>query len=77
MQQQWFVLQHKGEYRKAKSRFEEIYDVDKDSPHFAEMKLLALLISEYEKSSLAFHPLTPLRCSKSAWKMLATNPPTL
>lgn len=51
---QWLIIQTAKEYEEAKSRFEKIYDVDKTSPAFAEMKLLALLINEYEKSISAF-----------------------
>jgi cytidylate kinase len=57
--QQWLIIQTEREYEEAKSRYEEIYDVDKTSPHFAEMKLLALLISECEKNISVFHLLIP------------------
>jgi HTH-type transcriptional regulator / antitoxin HigA len=57
---QWLILQTEKEYKEAKSRFEEIYDVEKTSPDFAEMKLLALLISAYEKKQFTFPPVDPI-----------------
>lgn len=61
---QWIILQSEKDYEEAKSRFEEIYDVDKDSPHFAEMKLLGLLISEYEKKNFSLPPDDPIEMVK-------------
>lgn len=61
---QWLILQTEKEYEEAKSRFEEIYEVDKSSPHFAEMKLLALLISEYEKKHFSFLSVDPIEMIK-------------
>jgi HTH-type transcriptional regulator/antitoxin HigA len=57
---QWLILQTEKDYTEAKSRFEQIYEVDKTSPHFAEMKLLALLISEYEKKHFTFPQVDPI-----------------
>ena len=51
---QWFPLETKQEYKEASRRFEEIYEVKKGSPHFKEMLLLAILISEYLKKHLVF-----------------------
>jgi HTH-type transcriptional regulator/antitoxin HigA len=60
----WFFLQTEEEYKEAKNRFEEIYEVDKMSPHFAEMKLLALLISEYERKHFSLPPVDPIEMIK-------------
>lgn len=57
---QWLFIQTEKEYEEARSRFEEIYQVDKTSPDFAEMKLLALLISEYEKKHFSLPPVDPI-----------------
>jgi HTH-type transcriptional regulator/antitoxin HigA len=61
---QWLILQTEKDYEEAKSRFEEIYDVDKSSPDFAEMKLLALLINEYEKKHFTFPQVDPIEMIK-------------
>lgn len=61
---QWLILQLEKDFKEAKSRFEEIYDVDINSPHFAEMKLLALLISEYEKKHYQFPVVDPVEMIK-------------
>ena len=46
---QWLPIETEKEYKEATNRFEEIHDVGKDSPHFKEMLLLAILINDYEK----------------------------
>ena len=61
---QWLILQTAQQYEEAKRRIEEIYDVEKFSPDFAEMKLLALLISEYEKKHFTFPPVDPVELIK-------------
>lgn len=61
---QWLIIQTGKDYEEAKSRFEEIYDVDKSSPDFAEMKLLALLINEYEKKHFNLPPVDPIEMIK-------------
>lgn len=60
----WYLIQTKKEYREATERFEEIYEADKTSPDFAEMKLLALLISEYEKKHFSLPPVDPIEMIK-------------
>lgn len=61
---QWLILQNETDYKAAQERFEQIYDVDKSSPDFAEMKLLALLISEYEKMHFSFPAVDPIEILK-------------
>jgi hypothetical protein len=46
---QWFLIENKKEYKEATKRFEEIHEVQRDSPEFREMLLLAYIVSEYEK----------------------------
>ena len=60
----WLIIQTEEEYEEAKSRFEEIYGVDRTSPDFAEMKLLALLISDYEKKHFSLPPVDPIEMIK-------------
>lgn len=74
---QWLILQTEKEYEEAKRRFEEIYDVDKASPDFAEMKLLALLISEYEKKHYSFPPVDPIELIKIRMEDFGYKPATL
>jgi HTH-type transcriptional regulator / antitoxin HigA len=57
---QWSIIQNEAQYEAAKARFEEIYQVDKTSPHFSEMSLLALLISQYEKKHFSLPPVDPI-----------------
>jgi HTH-type transcriptional regulator / antitoxin HigA len=61
---QWLILQNETDYKAAQERFEQIYEVDKSSPDFAEMKLLALLISEYERKHFSFPPVDPIEMLK-------------
>ena len=75
--QQWLFIQTEKEYEEAKSRFEEIYHVDKTSPDFAEMKLLALLISEYEKKHYRLPPVDPIEIIKIRMGDFGYNPADL
>ncbi len=61
---QWFVIQNEIQYKAAKKRFEEIYEVDKSSPDFPEMMLLALLISQYEKKLWSLPEVDPIEMIK-------------
>lgn len=61
---QWFVIQNEIQYKAAKKRFEEIYEVDKSSPDFPEMMLLALLISQYEKKHFSLPEVDPIEMIK-------------
>jgi HTH-type transcriptional regulator/antitoxin HigA len=45
-------------------RFEEIYDVEKDSPHYREMLLLSLLIYDYEKKHFKLPEVDPIEMIK-------------
>jgi HTH-type transcriptional regulator / antitoxin HigA len=61
---QWFPIETEPEYKEASRRIEEIYDVKKDSPHFKEMLLLAILISEYEKKHFSLPEVDPIEVIK-------------
>ncbi len=61
---QWLPIEKEHEYKEAKSRFEEVFDVKKDSPHFKEMLLLAILISEYEKKHFSLPEVDPIEMIK-------------
>jgi HTH-type transcriptional regulator/antitoxin HigA len=61
---QWFPIETEQEYKEASRRIEEIYDVKKDSPHFKEMLLLAILISEYEKKHFSLPEVDPIEMIK-------------
>lgn len=61
---QWLPIETEQEYKEAAERFEEIYDVKKDSPHFKEMLLLAILISEYEKRHFSLPEVDPVEMIK-------------
>jgi HTH-type transcriptional regulator/antitoxin HigA len=61
---QWLPIETEQEYMEAKNRFEEIYDVNKDSPYFKEMLLLAILISEYEKKHFSLPEVDPVEMIK-------------
>lgn len=62
--QQWSIIENETQYKVAKERFEEIYEVDRISPHFHEMMLLALLINQYEKKQFVFPPVDPIETIK-------------
>jgi HTH-type transcriptional regulator/antitoxin HigA len=61
---QWLPIETEQEYKEATKRFEEIYDVEKDSPHFKEMLLLAILISDYEKKHFSLPEVDPIEAIK-------------
>lgn len=47
---QWYVIKTKEKYKEACKRFEEIHTATKESPHYKEMLLLAMLINQYEET---------------------------
>jgi HTH-type transcriptional regulator/antitoxin HigA len=61
---QWLPIETEQEFKEASHRFEEIYDVKKGSPHFKEMLLLAILISEYEKKHFSLPEVDPIEMIK-------------
>jgi HTH-type transcriptional regulator/antitoxin HigA len=61
---QWLPIETEQEYKEASHRFEEIYNVKKDSPDFKEMLLLAILISEYEKKHFNLPEVDPIEIIK-------------
>ena len=61
---QWLPLSSEQEYKEAAQRFEEIYDVEKDSPNYREMLLLSLLINDYEKKHFKLPELDPIEMIK-------------
>lgn len=61
---QWLPIETVLEYKKAQTRFEEIYDAEKGSLHFKEMQLLAILINEYEKRHFSLPDVDPIEMIK-------------
>lgn len=62
--QQWLPIETELQYKEASTRFEEIYEAKKGSPHFKEMLLLAILISEYEKKHFSLPEVDPIEMIK-------------
>ena len=61
---QWLPITNEQEYKEAAQRFEEIYDAEKDSPHYREMLLLSLLINDYEKKHFKLPEVDPIEMIK-------------
>jgi HTH-type transcriptional regulator / antitoxin HigA len=61
---QWLPIETEKEYKEGSQRFEEIYDVEKNSPHFKEMLLLAILIADYEKKHFNLPEVDPIEMIK-------------
>ncbi|MEP7376684.1 MAG: transcriptional regulator [Chitinophagaceae bacterium] len=61
---QWLPIETEQEFKEASRRLEEIYEVKRDSPHFKEMLLLAILISEYEKKHFSLPEVDPIEMIK-------------
>ncbi len=61
---QWYPLLNEEEYKEAATRLEEIYQAGSDSPDFKEMKLLVLLINEYEKKYYQLPEVDPVEMIK-------------
>jgi HTH-type transcriptional regulator / antitoxin HigA len=61
---QWLPIITEQEYKEATQRFEQIYEAEKDSPHYREMLLLSLLISEYEKKHFSLPEVDPIEMIK-------------
>jgi HTH-type transcriptional regulator/antitoxin HigA len=62
--QQWLPITTEQEYKEAAQRFEEVYDAEKDSPHYKEMLLLSLLINDYEKKHFKLPEVDPIEMIK-------------
>ncbi len=62
--QQWFPIENEQEFKIATARFEEIFEAKKNSTDFKEMKLLALLINEYEKKHFTLPGADPIEMIK-------------
>lgn len=60
----WLPLHTEQDYKEATARFEEIYMVETGSPHYDEMLLLALLISDYEKKHFSLPEADPIEMIK-------------
>ena len=71
---EWTIIDTEKEYNEALKRFEEIYDVEKDSPYFKEMLLLALLINQYEKKQWSFPEVDPIEMIKIRMEDLGYKP---
>ena len=61
---QWYPLLNEEEYKEASARLEEIYQADSGSPDYKEMKLLVLLINEYEKKYYQLPEVDPVEMIK-------------
>jgi HTH-type transcriptional regulator/antitoxin HigA len=61
---QWLPIETEQEYKEASRRIEEIFDAKKGTPHFKEMLLLAILISEYEKKHFSLPEVDPIEMIK-------------
>ena len=61
---QWLPISTEQEYKQAASRFEEIYDAEKNSPFYREMLLLSLLINDYEKKHFSLPEVDPIEMIK-------------
>ena len=61
---QWLPITTEQEYKEVTQRFEEIYDIKKDSPHYREMLLLSLLINDYEKKHFRLPEVDPIEMIK-------------
>lgn len=61
---QWLPISTEQEYKDVTQRFEEIYDIEKDSPHYKEMLLLSLLINDYEKKHFKLPEVDPIEMIK-------------
>ncbi len=73
----WLPIETVHEHEEASKRFEEIYDVKKDSPHYKEMLLLSILISEYERKHFSLPPVDPIEMIISRMEDLALKPADL
>lgn len=60
----WTLLETKKDYEHAKKRFEEINEASIGSPEFKEMKLLALLINQYEEKLWNLPAVDPIEMIK-------------
>jgi HTH-type transcriptional regulator / antitoxin HigA len=61
---QWLPIETASEYKEVKERVEEIYQVKKGSPHFKELQLLVMIITEYEKKHFSLPEVDPIEMIK-------------
>jgi HTH-type transcriptional regulator / antitoxin HigA len=64
MTQNWTILETTKEYELAKKRFEEIDEAAKGTPEFKELRLLALLINQYEQKLWDLPEVDPIEMIK-------------
>ncbi len=61
---QWFLIETKGDYEKAVSRYEEIHEAKKGTEEHKEKLLLAFLINQYEKKQWSVPDVDPIEMIK-------------
>jgi len=61
---QWYILETKEDFEEALSRFKEIDEARKETPDYKEMRLLALLINQYEQQLWDLPEVDPIEMIK-------------
>src|SRR5262245_41938956 len=61
---QWFLIETKGDYKKAIERYEEIHEAKKGTEEYKEKMLLALLINHWEEKQLNIPEPDPIEMIK-------------
>jgi HTH-type transcriptional regulator/antitoxin HigA len=64
MTKQWYMIETKKDYEAAIKRFEEIDEAKKGSSEYKEMRLLAFLINQYEKTLWEVPEVDPIEMIK-------------
>lgn len=61
---QWYILETKQDFEAALKRFKEIDEARKGTPEYKEMRLLALLINQYEQQLWDIPEVDPIEMIK-------------
>ena len=74
---QWFLIENKGDYNKAVSRFEEIKKAKKGTEEHKEKLLLAFLINQYEEKQWDLPEVDPIEFIKIRMEEFGYKPADL
>ena len=74
---QWYIIENEKEYKEARVRLEQIYEVKKGHKDYREVLLLSLLVNQYEVKHLDLPEVDPIEMIKFRMEDLDLKPADL
>jgi HTH-type transcriptional regulator / antitoxin HigA len=74
---QWYIIETEKEYKEARARLEQIFEVRKGHKDYREMLLLSLLVNQYEKKHYSLGEVDPIEMIKFRMEDLGLKPADL